>query len=302
MFRFEKEQKTFEISGVKIGGQPGELPTVMIGSIFYHGQKIMRNEVTGEFDREAAARVLEKEQTVSASTGNPRIVDVCASWPQAFEKLIDFVADTIDGPFTLDGSTECVRMSGAKYVGETGLSGRVVYNSISPDIKEDELNAIRDAKIKSAILLTINTRMPTISGRVQTIPELLSKAHEAGIENTLVDTTTLDIPDPGPVGKTVYLVKEMYGLPAGAGTHNAINIWHKKRKLEKSQHSLASSIANVLPIAMGADFALYGPIEASSEAYFSCALADAYVAYSIRQEFGSRPLTKEHPLFRIFST
>jgi tetrahydromethanopterin S-methyltransferase subunit H len=301
MFRFEKKQEIFEIGGVRIGGQPGELPTVMIGSIFYHGQKIVRNEVTGDFDREAATRVLEKEQVLSARTGNSRIVDICASWPQAFEKLIDFVAGTIDGPFTLDGATAGVRMAGAKYVGETGLSERAIYNSISLDTKNDELNAIKDARIKSALLLTMNTNMPTISGRLQTVPELLSKAHEAGVENTLVDTTTLDIPDPGPVGKAAYLVKEMYGLPAGAGTHNAINIWNRKRRLEESQYSLASSVANVLPIAMGANFTLYGPIEVAPEAYFSCALVDAYVAYSMKQEFGSRPLTKEHPLFKIFS-
>jgi tetrahydromethanopterin S-methyltransferase subunit H len=27
MFKFEKEQKVFDIAGVKVGGQPGEYPT-----------------------------------------------------------------------------------------------------------------------------------------------------------------------------------------------------------------------------------------------------------------------------------
>jgi tetrahydromethanopterin S-methyltransferase subunit H len=39
MFKFKAEQKIFDIGGVKFGGQPGEVPTVLIGSMFYFGQK-----------------------------------------------------------------------------------------------------------------------------------------------------------------------------------------------------------------------------------------------------------------------
>ena len=41
MFRFNKTQKIYEIGKLRIGGQPGELPTVLIGSIFYSGHKIL---------------------------------------------------------------------------------------------------------------------------------------------------------------------------------------------------------------------------------------------------------------------
>jgi tetrahydromethanopterin S-methyltransferase subunit H len=105
MFRFSKEQKIFDVGGVRVGGQPGELPTVMIGTIFYHKHKILRDEKTGDFDRGKAEELLLKEAEMSEKTGNPRIVDVCCSWPQAFEKLIDFVAKTVDGPFSIDGAS-----------------------------------------------------------------------------------------------------------------------------------------------------------------------------------------------------
>jgi len=300
MFKFEREQEVFDIAGVKVGGQPGQLPTVMIGSIFYHKHKVVEDERKGEFNREKAEELLRMEGEISDKTGNPRIVDVCCSWPQAFEKFIDFVADTIDGPFTLDGTTAEARIAGAKYVGEVGLSERAVYNSITPHIKEEEISAIKEAGIKSAILLTLNSRNPTISGRLEVLDELLATAQKAGIENILVDTTVLDIPDPGQVSKAVYLVKEKYGLPAGAGTHNAVDRWRERRKLDPTQYLLASSVANIFPIALGADFTLYGPIENASNAYFYCSLADAYIAYSMRTEHRIRPLTREHPLFKIF--
>jgi tetrahydromethanopterin S-methyltransferase subunit H len=300
MFKFEREQKIFDIANVKVGGQPGQLPTVLIGSIFYHKHKIVKDEKKGEFDKEKAEELLKKEEEMSDRTGNPRIVDVCCSWPEAFEKFLEFAANHINGPFAIDGATAEVRIAGAKYVKEVGLSERVVYNSITPHVKEEEISAIKEAKIKSAILLTLNTKNPTISGRLQVLDELLAIAQKADVENTLVDTTVLDLPDPGPVSRAIYLVKEKYGLPAGAGTHNAVERWNSRRKLDATEYLLASSVANVFPIISGANFILYGPVENAPSAYFYCSLADAYVAYSASQEFRTRPLIKDHPLFKIF--
>jgi tetrahydromethanopterin S-methyltransferase subunit H len=82
-----------------------------------------------------------------------------------------------------------VRMAGVKYIREVGLSKRVVYNSISPEIKEGDILAIREAKIESAILLALNNTNPTIAGRLSIIQKLLKKAHAAGVEKTLIDTT-----------------------------------------------------------------------------------------------------------------
>jgi tetrahydromethanopterin S-methyltransferase subunit H len=300
LFKLEKEQKIFEIANVKVGGQPGQLPTVMIGSIFYHKDKIVKNEKTGEFDKKKAEELLNIEEEISAKTGNPRIIDVCASWPQSFEKYIDFVADLINGPFTVDGTTADVRIAGAKYVKETGLSKRVAYNSITPEIKDEEISAIKDAAIKSAILLTLNSTNPTITGRLAVIDKLLEKAKAAGIENILIDATVMDVPDPGPASKAIHLIKNQYGFPAGCGAHNAIDIWHKRKKLDSEMHLTCSVVANLLPIIMGANFMLYGPIENASRIYMPVAVADAYVAYSMMQEYRMKPLVSSHPLFRIF--
>jgi tetrahydromethanopterin S-methyltransferase subunit H len=300
MFKLKSEQKIFDIAGVKVGGQPGQLPTVMLGSIFYHKEKILKNEKTGEIDREKAEELLNQEREVSNKTGNPRIVDVCCSLPETFEKLIDFVAQRIEGPFSIDGTTPEVKIAGARHVGESGLSNRVVYNSITPYTTEEEILTLKEAKIKSAILLALNSRNPTISGRLDVLDSILSLAAKAGIENTLIDAAVLDVPDPGPVAKTIHLIKEKRGLPVGAGTHNAVERWNDARNLNSTQRLLAGTVANVLPIAMGADFLLYGPIENATNSYFISAVADAYLAYSMRQEFHIQPLNRIHPLFRIF--
>jgi len=57
-FKFEKEQKIFEIGNAKIGGQPGENPTFLIGSIFWLGQKMVQDANKGIFDAKAAEDII----------------------------------------------------------------------------------------------------------------------------------------------------------------------------------------------------------------------------------------------------
>lgn len=301
MFTFKTAQKIYQIGSLRIGGQPGQLPTVMVGSIFYHKDKTVTDAKTGEFDRNKAEEILNAERAISIRTGNPRIVDVCASWAQAFPREIDFVAKMTDEPFTIDGTTAEVRIAGAKYVKEVGVCDRVVYNSITPETREDEISAIKEAGIKAAILLALNTQNPTIAGRLAVIEKLVEKAGAAGIEKMLIDTTVLDIPDPGPAGKTAFLVKEKWGFPCGCGAHNAVDMWHKRRGLESDVYLTSSVVANVLPIVMGANFMLYGPVENATKMYLPVAVTDAYVAYTMMQEHNVRPLINTHPIFRVFS-
>jgi tetrahydromethanopterin S-methyltransferase subunit H len=306
MFKFETEQKIFDIAGVRVGGQPGQLPTVMIGSIFYHGDRVIDSEEEGTFDKEKAEEILRLEAEVSEKTGNPRIVDVCGAWPKAIVRFMDFVSDKIDGPFLIDGTTAEVRAAAARHVGEVGLSDRVVFNSISPEAKPEELEAIKDSKITASILLTFNPRNMTVAGKLSTLRDsqerrgLIGVASEAGVEKMLVDTTVLDIPDPGPVAKACHLVKKEFGLPSGAGVHNAVDRWVGRKKQDHLTYRINNAVAHVTPIILGANFLLYGPASRAPEIYPACGLADAYVSYSMRQEFGIKPLTNNHPIFKIF--
>ena len=56
MFRSASEQKIFNIVDVRIGGQPGELPIVLIGNIFYKGMLEVVDHRRGEFDRKAVQK------------------------------------------------------------------------------------------------------------------------------------------------------------------------------------------------------------------------------------------------------
>lgn len=306
MFRFEKEQQIVEVGGVRLGGQPGQLPTAMIGSIFYHGDKTVTDPVKGEFDKERALKLLRDEEEESHKTGNPRMLDVNGQNGQALVKFIDFIADNTSSPIIIGGATAESKTTATKHVAEAGLIDRCVYNSIGMDTTEQELAAIRDSGLKSAIVLIFNKRWPTVEGRLELLrgkpPQkgLLEVAEKVGLRNLLVDASVVDMPDPGPASKAVYYIKERFGLPSGCGPHNAIQMWRRGGHLDATQTLTANAVAHVAPILMGANFLLYGPVSHAPRIYLPCALADAYVAYAMRQQYRIAPLTKEHPLFKIF--
>ncbi len=306
MFKFEKEQTVFDIAGVKIGGQPGEYPTVLIGSIFYERHKIVSDPLKGEFDRGAAEALIKKQEELYDKTGNPFIIDVVGLKAEALIKYIKFVSDMTEAPFLVDGPSADVRIPAIRRAIETGLKERAVYNSIDYHFSSEEITHLRDLGVESSVLMAYNPRNIWAEGRLDILKGgagqmgLLEAAEKAGIKNRLIDTAVLDVPSIGDAAKAVFLVKREYGLPSGCGPANAVTTWKriKKEYVPSAYHAaLASSV--VMNTMNYANFILYGPIDFAEFIYPSCAMADAIIAYSARR-LGIRPKTKDHPLFKIF--
>ena len=96
MFRFDKEQVVFDFAGVKMGGQPGEYPTVLAGTIFYGGHNIISDELTGDFDKEKAETLVNDMASISDVTGNPYIVQVFGQTEEAIVKYIEYIGEVCD--------------------------------------------------------------------------------------------------------------------------------------------------------------------------------------------------------------
>jgi len=304
MFRFEREQLIYGIHNVRVGGQPGQLPPVMVGSIFYSGHKVVEDERVGLFDRKRAEELLRLEEEYSRTTGLPRIIDVVGNYSTALLKYIDFVADVVEDPFLLDGITAQVRIEALKHVKEVGLARRVVYNSIAATYEAAEVEALKDSGVKTAVLQVLNMRNPTVQGRLEVLRDtgrgrgLISVAKEAGVDQLLVDTSVLDTADIGVASQTIYEVKRETGLPSGCGPANAMSPWKQLRKFEPEVLRSCDVVSQAFPLTMGANFILYGPVSNARHVYPACALVAAYIAYSMRFQ-GVRPLTQEHPLFKV---
>ncbi|MFX1561240.1 MAG: tetrahydromethanopterin S-methyltransferase subunit H, partial [Promethearchaeota archaeon] len=93
MFVFEKEQVIHTVGGVRIGGNPGETSTVLAGTIFYSGHKIVSDPKKGVFDQDKAKSLIQKQDEMSIMTGNPALVQIFSESEEALKKYIDFVTD-----------------------------------------------------------------------------------------------------------------------------------------------------------------------------------------------------------------
>nr|MDO8097815.1 tetrahydromethanopterin S-methyltransferase subunit H [Candidatus Njordarchaeota archaeon] len=306
--RFNRPQAIFDIGGIKFGGQVGQNPTVLIGTIFYDKHKIVSDPVKGEFDRAKAEELINRQQEMSDKTGNPAILDVVANTSEALIKYIDYVVEFSDKPFLVDSTaTEC-RIDAIRHVAEIGLIDKAIYNSLMGTPRRSELDALSELNVKSTIILAFNQVDMSPEGRIQVLKGagekrgLIQMAKDAGIEKILVDTAVLDVASIAFASRAIQLVKEEFGLPAGCGPSNAITAWKKVKKGMMGPQAYITCIsgATLYTTIMGANFVLYGPIEEAYSVFPAIGMIDAMGAYYARRTFKVKPESETHPMYKVF--
>lgn len=306
MFRFTAEQHVCDINGVKIGGQPGQYPSVLIGSMFYRGHKIVSDPVKGIFDEAAAKALLDQEAELSAETGNPRIVDVIGDTVEALVRYSEFVFKNTDSPILLDSVSAEVRTGALKYFSkDPAVINRIVYNSIEENYTEEELQAINESGVKTAVILAFSKKHLKPSKRVELLAGddkhegLIAAAKRAGIEQFLIDPGVLDVASNSWTTKAIYDVKEQFGYPGGCAPSNALYLWKKMRSKGTPFFEVAGASVFTYPITQGADFILYGPMMNAPWVFRAVATTDAMIAYT-NKITGTKLGTQDHPLMKIF--
>ena len=144
MLRFDKEQLVIDVAGMKMGGQPGEYPTVLAGTIFYGGHNIISDE-----------------------NGNPCVVQTFGATAEAMVKYLEFVGDVCDKPFLIDSTAAAAKIAGVEYVQEVGLCERAVYNSLSMAAEPGEIEAVKNSDIDASILLGFNPMKAGVEGKIE---------------------------------------------------------------------------------------------------------------------------------------
>lgn len=269
MFRFRSIQRVFEIGGVKVGGAPWENPPVLIPSIFYHKHKLVRDEATGDFDRSAAEKLIKDVEEISSKTKIPVMLDVVSASPNAVVKYLEFISTVTRMPILIDTPSKEAMEAAFKFVKDAGLIDRVVYNSLTARSRDEEFDLLRKYDVRASVLLLYTERVVDVDARLKNLEVLLEKTKIYGIDKVLVDTFVIDVPSLSAAIRTIVEVKSKYGLPCGAGAHNAIS---SQRKSFKERFGVDGTRAcelssNLAPIVLGADFLLHGPIEAAGEVF-----------------------------------
>jgi len=298
LWNFKAQQRIFQIGGVNIGGVPGERPVVLVGTLFYHHHRIVKDEEAGTFDEEAADGLVKAQDEMSDKTGNPAMIDVVGASVPAMRKHLEFVADRTKAPIMVDSPSAEIRAAGLSYAEELGILDRVIYNSINPSSKRDELKALQSSGVKSAVILAYNMKDFSTAGRVSAVREVMTKRQELGIEKPLIDTCVLDLPTLGQALLALFQLKDELGFPVGCGAHNAVALWRGlKTKMGEQAVKPCLASADAASAAVGADFILYGPIDDAKVVFPAVAMVDT--AYSQIPMEKKIPIPKTHPRYRI---
>lgn len=236
MFRFEKEQSVWDFNGTKIGGQPGEYPTVLGASIFYNKHEIVKNDHTGEIDKDTAEGLWNRCLELGDLTGIPFFIQIIGEFGEAFESYIDWFTK-IDNKtaFLMDSSAPEALAHATRYVTEVGVADRAIYNSINGSIAQENIDVIAASDVNAAIVLAFNPADPSVAGRQKVLNEggvagqergMIQIAEEAGITRPILDTaaTPLGLGSGGSY-REILACKAIHGYPTGGAYHNMTVSW-----------------------------------------------------------------------------
>lgn len=290
MFKFEKKQEIYDIGGVRFGGQPGEVPTVIIGTMFYNRHKIVTDADKGIFDKAAAEKLWNDQLDICDQTGVSCANQLVGETPEAIKSYIDWFIDIDDKtPFLMDSSDSEVRAAAALYATEIGVHDRAVYNSVNASIEENEIKALTESKINASIVLAFNAVNPTVLGKIEILEKggtglsggLLEISKMCGIVKPLIDVAAVPLGSgAGASMRGITAIKGHLGYPVGGGFHNTASAWDWMREFKKTQENpkeyyLPADIGtNLVAQALGANFLLYGPIENAKYVASSAAMVD----------------------------
>jgi len=311
MFRFDKEQEVFDFGGVKMGGQPGQYPTVLISTMFYGNHKIVTDEDKGIFIKDQADDLWHTQQEMGDVTGIPYINQIVGETPEAIIKFIDWFVEIDDKTaFLIDSSAGDVRAAAAKYCTEIGVADRAIHNSINASVNDEEIAAVTESALDAAIVLAFNATDPSVKGKMDILEiggtgqekGMLEVAKDCGITRPIVDVAAM--PPGSGAGATVrsiMAVKGHLGLPTGGGFHNMASAWDwlKKFKKEHKEAYMPADIGtNLVCQVVGADCLLYGPIENVRSVFPAVALVDIMLAETAK-DLGMEIMDPNHPINKL---
>ncbi|MEM2099396.1 MAG: tetrahydromethanopterin S-methyltransferase subunit H [Candidatus Bathyarchaeia archaeon] len=301
MYKFNTPQQVYQVGKVKVGGQPGELPTFLIGSIFWLGQKMVKDANKGIFDTKEAENLINKMHTLSDKTGVPFAFDIVGTTEEAFVKYIDFVSKHSDAPLMLDAMSPKTRMAAAELVKKMGLQDNCIYNSVYKGVTDVELAKLKESGIKMSIVLADNPKDNSLEGKMKVLEEALAMAERAGITKPLIDTAIPAFaPDMGTAVRAIPKIKERFGHPTGLGTGNVVTTmgW-VKANFEKEFRKGCVTATNAIMQTLGANWLMFGPAEQADWVFPAVAIVDTYVS-SAMSDLDIRPLEESHPIFKVF--
>ncbi len=302
MFRFKQEQKIFTLDGIKVGGQPGENPPLLIASMFHNKDRIVTDR-KGNFDRVKAAELIKTQEALSASTGIPSMVAMVANSPEEAKIYIDFYRETTKMPFGIDMWVAEKRAQATEYVAKLGLQDQFLYNSITPwdkDIK-GQVQKLKDLGIKHVVVQAFDDADQSPRGRLNSLEKILAQGADS-FETIIVDTSVMNLPATSFSLVANRMIKEKLGLPCGGAYSNGTHMWKEAKTIWSLDGFKAmDAVVQGMASAIWSDFNFYGPIVTAPRIFPAVAAAQILLSTLVYDETQKISDNENVPIKKYFS-
>ncbi|GFN22652.1 tetrahydromethanopterin S-methyltransferase subunit H [Thermanaeromonas sp. C210] len=282
MSRYNLHQTTVPSAST---GPAGHRPTVMIGSIFFRGQRLVLDAEQGLFDARAARDLLQQEEELARTYSLPRIIDVIGETPLALRRYLDFVAENSQEPLMLDAVNRPVRMQVLKELKGSPLIQRIIYNSLDERMTEEELALLEECGVRRVVVLALGNTAVRPRDRLDLLDGpngLLAKLQARGFD-IMIDAGVLDLTSIGWAALTIARAKERWNLPVGCAPCNGFYLWMRENRPSEAVRIATATAALTLPLAWGADFLFYGSLANAPWVYPAVQAAGSMLAYADRE-------------------
>jgi len=302
MFTFQTEQKVFNFSGIKIGGQPGENPPLMISSMFHNKDRIVQDR-KGNFDKARAKEIILQQEEMSRVTGIPGMVAMVANTPDEAKIYIDFYLESTDMPFGIDMWVAEQRAKATEYVAKLGVQGKFLYNSITPWDKDirGQVQRLKDLGIRHVVVQAFDDQDQMPAGRVKSLESILAQG--AGVfETVIVDTSVMNLPATSFSLAANRLIKEKHGLPCGGAYSNGTHMWKEIKTIWGLEGFRAmDAVVQGMASALWSDFNFCGPAVTAPRVFPAVASAHMLLSTLVFDETGEISENERLPIRKYFS-
>ena len=302
MFTFKTKQKVYDFSGIKVGGQPGENPPLMITSMFHNKDKIVQDR-KGNFDRQRAIEIIRKQEEMTDVTGIPSMVAMVANSPEEAKVYIDFFLETTSMPFGIDMWVAEQRTKATEYIAKIGAQSKFLYNSITPwdkDIK-GQVQKLKDLGIKHVVIQAFDDQDQTPAGRVKSLESILAQGADS-FDTIIVDTSVMNMPSTSFSLIANRLIKEKHGYPCGGAYSNGTHMWHEiKATWGLDGFKAMDAVVQGMSSALWSDFNFSGPAVTATRVFPAVAGANILLSTLVYDETGMIYENPNLPLRKYYS-
>lgn len=307
MKRFDNDPQVYDVGGVKLGGQPGDYPTVCCFSIFQESDKVFdKGSRRKGFNEDRAGELLKTADKLWQDTGVPVMADIVASPGEKINKYVDFVTANSEMPFCVDAIMMKTKLDGAAYCAEKGLLDRMFYNSLTiwEEDLETEVKELAQIGVKNILLVAFDNDDSTPNGRIKGTEKLLNAIEKGGakFETIIVDTTTLNGPANALCGLSNVLIKEKWGFATASAPSNGsyMELQRMKDLVGFKGWGGFDAALEALTAFYYHDLMFTGPMAGAERVVPAVALADAFLATAVFPETKALPKDENHPLNKLF--